>query len=164
MQKIRSLVDHIIEVYDLELVTPNIPRNEFQYFKRNFYLFIKNNISERLFYFLRDKISPIKFMLERPSGEIWFRKRFDDNLIEVELVNIPSEASIYVNDSKSSFKPINGDGNYMIRIYSNWIWSSIGKPIEFPVNTTSGIDAYFQDVPHLKQKLREFKLKKILNE
>ena len=41
----------------------SIPKNKFEYIKRNFYIFILRNISEKLFYFLRNKISPIKYIL-----------------------------------------------------------------------------------------------------
>ena len=80
MQTIQSVIEHITKVYDFEMVSPAIPRNHFQYLKRNFYLFILKNINEKLFYFLRDKVSPIKFMLERPDGEIWFKKRFSNEM------------------------------------------------------------------------------------
>ncbi len=178
-----SVINHIKNVYGFELVSPSIPRNEFQLLKRNFYLFILNNVSEKLFYFLRDKVSPIKFMLERPDGEIWFRKRFDKNtcvdlsdastiqldhlvsanpgfLCEIEIRPIPVEAAIYLPNDKGVYKP-DHTGNYKVKIYLS------NKEVEFPLNIKCGvecIDAYFTYVPQLRESLRDYKLKKLFNE
>ena len=73
-----QIVEYIVNTYEFEVVPCSIPASEFQYIKRNFYIWIKNRISEKLFYFLRDKVSPIKFLNERPDGSIWLRKRMSD--------------------------------------------------------------------------------------
>jgi len=167
MQTIQSVIEHITKVYEFEMTSPSIPRSHFQYLKRNFYLFIKKNISEKLFYFLRDKVSPIKFMLERPDGEIWLKKRFNDGLCELELRPIPVEAAIYVTNSKGVYKP-DHTGNYKVRLYYPHIPSKFGVgEMEFPINVKCGsecIDAYFVEIPQLKESLRDYKLRKLFNE
>jgi len=170
MQTIQSVIEHITKVYDFEMVSPAIPRNHFQYLKRNFYLFILKNINEKLFYFLRDKVSPIKFMLERPDGEIWFKKRFSNEmngLCEIEIRPIPAEAAIYVEDDKGVYKP-DHTGNYKVRIYYPHIPSKFGVgELTFPINVKCGtecIDAYFVEIPQLKELLRDYKLRKLFNE
>ena len=99
MYKIQSVIDHIEKVYGFEVVPCSIPRNNFQYFKRGIYILIHNKISKKLFFFLRDKVSPIKYLDERPKGEIWLRKKNSEGeiLIEVEIKPIPVESCIYLS-------------------------------------------------------------------
>lgn len=170
-----KIVNHIKEVYGFELVSPSIPRNEFQRLKRNFYLFILSSVSEKLFYFLRDKVSPIKFKLERPDGEIWMRKRFSvesGSLCEIEIRPIPPEAAIYVTDDKGIYTPDHKD-NYKINIWYpiNGYWPSYkektGEAKTFPINSKrldECIDAHFSELPQLRESLRDYKLKKLFNE
>ena len=163
MYKIQPVIEHIENVYGFEVVPCSIPSNNFQYFKRHIYLFILRKVSEKLFYFLRDKISPIKYLDERPKGEIWFRKRNSEGKIsiEVEIKPIPPEACIYVsNRNESGLFNIIGSENYMVGIYKQL------SGIEFPLNHINGkeqVDYYFSQVDELKQVLRDYKLKNILN-
>ena len=166
MYKIQPVIEYIQKVYGMELVPCSIPRSQFQYFKRSFYLFIHNKISKRLFFFLRDKVSPIKFLDERPKGEIWFRKRNSEGKvsIEVEIKPLPTYRFIFSNDSSGLFHPINKEGeNYDVKIYEQL---SRVENIEFPLNHINGkeqVDYYFSKVDELKQVLRDYKLKNILN-
>ena len=75
MCKVQPIIDYIIDTYEFEITPCSIPRSNFQYFKRNFYIFIYNKISPKLFYFLRDKISSIKYLNKIPNGSIWLSKR-----------------------------------------------------------------------------------------
>jgi hypothetical protein len=164
MYKIQPLISHIEKVYGLELVPCSIPRNNFQYFKRNFYFFIYNKISKNLFFFLRDKVSPIKFLDERPNGEIWFHKRNSEGIlsIEVEIKPISPESCIYINNrNESGLFNIIGE-NYKVKIYAQL---SDVEHISFLLNHINGneqIDYYFSKVDELKTELRNYKLNKIL--
>ena len=62
MYKIQRIEQHLEKVYGFEITPCSIPRSGFQYFKRNFYIWIYRKVSEKLFYFLRDKVSPIKYL------------------------------------------------------------------------------------------------------
>jgi hypothetical protein len=162
MHKIQHLITYIERGYGLELVPCSIPRSQFQYFKRSFYLFIYNKISQNLFYFLRDKVSSIKYLNERPNGEIWFRKRNSEGRIsiEVEIKPIPPEVCIYIDNESGLFNII-GE-NYKVKIYEQL---SDVEHITFLVNhlnETDQVDYYFSKVDELKQVLRDYKLKKIL--
>jgi hypothetical protein len=166
MYKIQPVIEHIEKVYGLELVPCSIPRSQFQYFKRSFYLFIHNKVSKKLFYFLRDKVSPIKFLEERPNKEIWFRKRNSEGKvsIEVEIKRVPVEACIYTSSLRSDdsgfFKLM--DKNYKVKIYEQ---SDSAEYITFPLNHINGekqVDYYFSQVYELKTELRNYKLKNIL--
>ena len=164
MYKIQPLITYIEKVYGLELVPCSIPRNHFQYFKRNFYFFIYNKISKNLFFFLRDKVSPIKFLDERPNGEIWFHKRNSEGRvsIEVEIKPISPESCIYINNRYESglFNIIGED--YKVKIYPQL---SDVEHISFLLNHIHGekqIDYYFSKVDELKTELRNYKLNKIL--
>ena len=165
MYKIQPVIEHIQKVYGLELVPCSIPRSQFQYFKRSFYLFIHNKISKRLFFFLRDKVSPIKYLDERPNKELWFLKRNSDGKvsIEVEIKPLPTYRFIFSNDSSGLFHPINKEGeNYEVKIYEQL---SDVENISFPLNHINGneqIDYYFSKVDELKTELRNYKLKTIL--
>lgn len=163
MHKIQHLITYIERGYGLELVPCSIPRSQFQYFKRSFYLFIYNKISQNLFYFLRDKVSSIKYLDERPKKELWFRKRDSEGRvsIEVEIKPIPPEACIY-NRNESGLFNIMGE-NYKVKIYEQ---SDSAEYITFLINHLNGtdqVDYYFSKVDELKQVLRDYKLKKILD-
>lgn len=165
MYKIQPVIEHIQKIYGFEVVPCSIPRDNFQYFKRHIYLFIHNKISKNLFFFLRDKVSPIKYLDERPKGEIWFRKRNSEGKvsIEVEIKPIPPEACIYVsNRNESGLFNIIGSENYMVEIYKQL---SDVENIEFPLNHINGkeqVDYYFSKVDELKRVLRDYKLKTLL--
>lgn len=96
MHKIQHIIDHIERAYKLELVPCSIPRDQFQYLKRNFYIFVFEKVSKKLFYFLK-KISPVRFLNKRTDGEIWFYKRNSEGRILIKIVirPIPIEACIY---------------------------------------------------------------------
>jgi hypothetical protein len=162
MSKIQPLITYIERAYGLELVPCSIPRSQFQYLKRSFYLFILNKVSERLFYFLRDKVSPIKYLEERPKGEIWFHKRNSEGRIsiEVEIKRIPSESCIYIDNESGLFNIIGED--YKVKIYPQL---SDVEHISFLLNHINGekqIDYYFSKIDELKTELRNYKLNKIL--
>jgi len=162
MYKIQSLIDHIEKVYGFEIVPCSIPRGNFQYFKRYIYLFILHKVSEKLFYFLRDKVSPIKYLDERPDKELWFRKRNSEGRvsIEVEIRPVPVEACIYLSHDSGLFKTM--DENYKVKIYCQL---SDVEHISFPLNHINGneqIDYYFSKINELKEELRNYKLNNIL--
>lgn len=159
MQEIQPIVDHLINVYGFELTPCNIPRSEFQYFKRNLYIFILNKINKKLFYFIRDNISPIKYLKEREDKIIWFIRRFDDKSLstEISIIPIPIEDSIYTCDSKSIFKP-SLRVNFKVEIFNK---SDI---CIFPINIEDGvyiIDSHLVDYPIFKQIHRDYTLNKI---
>jgi hypothetical protein len=162
MYKIQPVIEHIEKVYGFEVVPCSIPRNNFQYFKRGIYILIHNKISKKLFFFLRDKVSSIKYLDERPNKELWFRKRNSEGKvsIEIEIKPVPVEACIYITDYKNIFKP--SDDNYKVKLYLE----GEGEIMTFLLNDIRGIeniDAHFIDVPELKEILRDYKLKNILN-
>jgi hypothetical protein len=118
-------------------------------------------VSKKLFYFLRDKVSPIKYLDERPNKELWFHKRNSEGKVsfEVEIYPIPVESCIYITDYKNIFKP--SDENYKVKLYLG----GEGEIMTFLLNDIRGIeniDAHFSDVPELKVTLRDYKLKKLL--
>lgn len=154
MQKIQSLVEHIVNAYGFEITHCSIPKNNFQYLKRNFYLFINRKISNIIFKLLM-KLSPIRFMSSRPNGDIYLQKRIDGRLSEIMIEPIPVEATIYTNDTKGLFK-IDASYNYRVEV-SN---------ISFVVNgftTNEHIDIYFMDIPEFKETIRDYKLSKLFN-
>jgi hypothetical protein len=138
-----KIINHIENIYGFQLV-PYIPKNQFQLFKRNFYIFILRNISERLFYFLRDKFSPIIFKDGRPDGEVWMKRKFE-TLYEVEIAPILNRNYFKV----TLYYSCNFDGS---TLKSFLIGSN--KIIEC-------IDSNFSSIPELRKILREHKLKEI---
>lgn len=162
MQTIQPVIKHITDVYGFSTAPCLIPRSGFQYAKRNFYIFIKKR-NEKLFNFLI-KLFPIRFLDERPDGEIWLQKRLDGGLCEIEIKPVPVEASIYTTDTKGIFTPTH-TGNYRVRIYYDLHLPSPHPDKTFPLNSINGdkqIDAHFSDIPELNSILRDYKIKKIL--
>lgn len=162
MYKIQSVIDHIERVYGFEVVPCSIPRDDFQSLKRSIYILIHDKISKKLFFFLRDKVSPIKFLDERPNKELWFRKRNSEGRIsiEVEIKPVPVEACIYLNHDSGFFKPM-GE-NFKVKIYHQL---SDVEHVSFPLNRVNGaeqIDYYFSKFNELKEDLRNYKLNNIL--
>lgn len=163
MHKIQPVIEHIEKVYGFEVVPCSIPRNDFQSIKRSIYILIHDKISKKLSFFLRDKVSPIKFLNERPNKELWFRKRSSEGRIsiEVEIRPVPVEACIYLSQDSGLFK-LMGE-NFKVKIYQQL---SDVEYISFPLNHFNGeeqIDYYFSKVDELKTELRNYKLKNILN-
>ncbi len=92
----------------------------------------------------------------------------EKEVIEIQIIPIGPEVSIYTTDTKGIFKP--GLNNYKVKIYTDhaagtWVYQDqIVKT--FPMNLETGIesiDAHLSDFPMLKTKLRESKLNSILN-
>lgn len=172
MDKLNHIIEHIKDVYGFEVVPCRIPKNDFQDFKLSIYVLIRNRVSERLFYFLSDK-SPIKFLSERPDGEIWLSKKKDGKTtIEMGIRPIPAEASIYITDRKNIFKPSLISQNYKVELYVEDCKNSVldiirynSQILAFPISDIGGIesiDAHFGDVQELKELLRDYKLRNIL--
>ena len=162
MYKIQPLIDHIEKVYGFEVVPCSMPRSNFQYFKRYIYILIHDKISKKLFFFLRDKVSPIKFLDERPNKELWFHKRNSLGRIsfEIEIRPIPVEACIYLSHDSGFFKTM--DENFKVKIYHQL---SDVEHVSFPLNHVNGtnqIDYYFSKFNELKEDLRNYKLNNIL--
>tara|TARA_R110000772_G_scaffold1210_4_gene4305 strand:- start:943 stop:1413 length:471 start_codon:yes stop_codon:yes gene_type:complete len=65
-----KILEYAINEYGLEKHPCCIPKNMFENLKISFYLWIKKKVSEKLFYFIRDKIWSIKFLDENPNGYI----------------------------------------------------------------------------------------------
>jgi len=151
-----EIVNYIVDTYEFEVVPCSIPANELQYIKRNFYIWIMNSVSEKLFYFLRDKVSTIKFLKERPDGSIWLRKRMsDDKLCEIEL------KTIYLfNHNGNEVKPY---FNYSIRIDNGYLYVYNLDEIQIEKLDTILIDKHLCQSKELKQFLRNKKLENILN-
>lgn len=176
IQPMNPIVDHIVDVYGFEITPCSIPSSGFQYLKRDFYIFLMDCKLNRLSFFLRNKVSSIKFLKERPNGSFWLRKRMG-TLCEIEVTPVPAETMMYIPDGKGIFK-VSASDNYKITIhygefktsefYKNQVFiPHVAKGSEcktFPVNfinTTSQIDAHFSDIPELKMLLREYKLNQL---
>jgi hypothetical protein len=160
-----QIVNYIENTYEFEIVPCSIPASDFQYIKRNFYIWIMNSVSKKLFYFLRDKVSPIKFLEERPDGTIWLRKRMSDNkLCEIEI------KTIYLYDHSTQVKLPDGNysfpteyHNYSIRLVNDYLYVHNLDEIQIEKLDTILIDKHLGQYKELKQFLRNKKLENILN-
>lgn len=160
MYKIQPIIDYIVDTYEFEFTPCSLPRSEFQYLKRDFYIFIMRKVSEKLFFFLRDKVSTIKYLDERPDGSIWLRKRDENGRIfyEVEIRPVLTSSTFYITDLAGIFQPILDDTNYKIKIYTQL--SSV-EVYTFPFNYkcgTKSIDFHFSKFSDLKRHLRDKKI------
>lgn len=160
-----EIVNYIVDSYKFEIVPCSIPSSEFQYIKINFYIWIMG-ISKNLFYFLRDKISPIRFLSERPDGSVWLRRRMSNGeLSEIELKKIylfdynGNEVKPFFNysirlffDIHDFFIPVKSAGN-----------TGLYEEIKLEKLDTLLIDKHFCQITELKEFNRNKKLENILN-
>lgn len=139
----KKIINYLTDFYGFEKLKTSIPKNEFEYLKRNFYLFILNKISDKLFYFLRE-VSPIKYLENHPHGSLYFNKRVDNQIYEliIDIKQFIPEPLI-----RLSFY---GSRNYMEK--------KVIKKV-----TKKDIDTLLSKDKHFKSLLRENKLKSILN-
>lgn len=165
-----EIVNYIENTYDFEIVPCSIPASEFQYIKRNFYIWIMNSVSKKLFYFLRDKASSIKFLKERPDGTIWLRKRMsDDKLCEIEVKTIYlydyNESEIkfdYPVDSELERYTLKPYFNYSIRLVNDYLYVHNLDEIQIEKLDTILIDKHLCQSKELKQFLRNKRIENIL--
>lgn len=151
-----SIFEFIDSNFGFELTPCSIPANDFQEFKRDLYLLISDKLGFRIMSLFR-AISPIKFLSDRPGGEVWLKHK--DSGIEVQIKPIPPEASIY-GDNDGIFQPMLSN-NYKVCIYAN------GENIYFKINSmcyAQSIKHYFLKIPVLKEEYRNNRLLKIIKE
>ena len=178
MQKVQRVVDHLTKVYGFELVSSAIPRDEFQRLKRNFYIFILNNISQKLFYFLRDKVSSIKYEVERSDDSIWLKTRVNDKvggLCEIEIRPIPPETAIIAMRNalnQRSWSRLYCDGIFVPQSNDNFVVNlfyprpATADGAKFFINLLTGeksLDYHLSYIPELKEECRDYKLNQLLN-
>jgi len=141
-----NIIKEHLSKYGFVEIPCSIPKNKFQYFKRFIYIRIYEK-SPKLFYFLRDKISPIKFLSERPDGSLWFSIKGEDGreLFSLSIERWGSE---------------NKDDQFIQTDYSVGIGL---KNILIPLNEDPipKIDELLQTFPELKSKYRNYRLNQI---
>lgn len=138
--KLELIIQYITDVYKLKVTPCSIPRSDFQYFKRSIYLLFLAPFP-RIFYFLL-KISPIKFLKERPDGSIWF------------------ESGSVVNGDKIEVSISLHNNSYYINSYTEYVLRlSLDADIQDIYNN---IDIYLSKNKILKSRLREYKLSKLI--
>lgn len=139
-----EIKDHLSKYGFVE--TPcSIPKNKFQFFKRYIYLRIYDK-SPKLFYFLRDRVSPIKFLSERPDGSLWFSIKGSDGR---ELYSLSID--------KWGNHSVNGQFIQTIRVGIN----SEETIIPLGENMIESLDKFLKTFPDLKSKYRNYRLNQI---
>jgi hypothetical protein len=161
-----QIVNYIENTYEFEIVPCSIPASNFQYIKRNLYIWIMNSVSKKLFYFLRDN--------ERPDGSVWLRKRMSDGkLCEIEVKTIylfdhnGKEVKPYFNYSIRLFFDLD-DFFIPVKSFKNFIGETVGntglyEEIKLEKLDTILIDKHLCQISELKEFNRNKKLENILN-
>lgn len=141
----KEKIIEIVSKYGFQEVPCSIPKNNFQYFKRGIYFKIYE-ISPKLFYFLRDKVSPIKFLKDRPDGSLFFSIK-ENGITTYEL-----------GISGHPFAGLATGVRYSISIGSNH--SKMIYSIEYfsEADIINNLDKDIQNFPELKGKKRKFLL------
>jgi len=136
----KKKIIEIVSKYGFEEVPCAIPKNNFQYFKREIYFKIYE-ISPKLFYFLRDKVSPIKFLKDRPDGSLFYSiKENGSTIYEMSIENHPFNGfSISIGSNSENHQ------------FFNMNYSSEDELI-------NNLDKEIQNFPELKGKKRKFLL------
>ena len=130
-----EIKDHLSKYGFIEIPC-SIPKNKFQFFKRYVYLRIYEK-SPKLFYFLRDRVSPIKFLSERPDGSLWFSIK-DSNGLEVY--------SLFIERWDNR-----------IRVGVN----NIETIIPLGEDMVEVLDEFLQTFPELKSKYRNYRISQL---
>ena len=130
----------VVSRYGFKEVPCSIPKNNFQYLKRSFY-FKVHSISPKLFYFLRDRISPIKFLDERPDGSLFYSIKENGKTIhELCIEKHPIYGtSISIGDNSTG----------------------IGDGIVSHEEILNVLDKFIQTIPDLKSRKRNILLNQI---
>jgi hypothetical protein len=81
-----KISEYLVDIYGLERQPCSIPKNKFESNKMDFYLWVNKYISSHLFYFIRDKISPIKYLKESLDGYIGLILRNDKGVLINEIL------------------------------------------------------------------------------
>ena len=140
----KEKIIEIVSKYGFKEVPCAIPKNNFQYFKRQIYFKIYE-ISPKLFYFLRDKVSPIKFLKDRPDGSLFYSiKENGSTIYEMSIENNPP------NHPFNGFSISIGSNSENHQLF-NMNYSSESELID-------NLDKDIQNFPELKSKKRKFLL------
>ena len=140
----KKKIIEIVSKYGFEEVPCAIPKNNFQYFKRGIYFKIYE-ISPKLFYFLRDKVSPIKFLKDRPDGSLFYSiKENGSTIYEMSIEKHP------LRHGPNGFS-ISIGSNSETHQFFNMNYSSEDELI-------NNLDKNIQNFPELKGKKRKFLL------
>ena len=140
-----EIKDHLSK-YGFVEIPCSIPKNKFQFFKRYIYLRIYEK-SPKLFYFLRDRVSPIKFLSERPDGSLWFSIK-DSNGLEVYSLFIDRWGKLNQLDQF-----IQTD----IRVGVN----NTETIIPLGEDMVEVLDEFLQTLPELKSKYRNYRISQL---
>jgi hypothetical protein len=130
----------VVSRYGFKEVPCSIPKNNFQYLKRSFY-FKVHRISPKLFYFLRDKVSPIKFLDERPDGSLFYSIKENGKTIH--------ELCIEKHPFYGTSISIGGNS------------TGIGDGIVSHEEFLNVLDKFIQTIPDLKSRKRNILLNQI---
>jgi hypothetical protein len=131
----------VVSRYGFKEIPCSIPKNNFQYLKRYFY-FKVHSISPKLFYFLRDKVSPIKFLDERPDGSLFYSIKENGKTIH--------ELCIEKHPFYGTSISIGGTSS-----------TGIGDGIVSDEEFLNVLDKFIQTIPDLKSRKRSLLLNQI---
>lgn len=140
--------------YGFEEVTCSIPKNYFEYTKRFVYLKIRKK-NEKTFFFLQ-KFWPIKFLKERPNGDLYFSVKENGR----SLWELCIEKFDRVNPG---IKIILGS-NSRVRKGKSMVISQevyIEEVIDLDENLFSNFTKILQTYPDLKGRNRNYLLEKL---
>jgi len=148
--------------YGFEEVPCSIPKNNFEYFKRDIYLKIREK-NEKAFFFLQ-KIWPIKFLKERPNGDLYFSIKEDGRKIWELCIEKFGRINTLDEFSQTGIK-ITLCSNYnKVRKGKSMVISQevyIEEVIELDENIFSNFSKILQNYPDLKGRNRNYLLEKL---
>jgi hypothetical protein len=153
---------YFLSKYGFEEVPCAIPKNNFEYFKRNIYLRIRGR-SEKLFFFLQ-KICPIKFLKERPNGELYFTIKKDGRSIWDLCIEKFGRVNTLDEFSQTGIKITLGSNSNRVRKGKSMVISQevyIEEVIELDENLFSNFAKIIQTYPDLKGRNRNYLLEQL---
>ena len=148
--------------YGFEEVPCSIPKNYFEYAKRFVYLKIREK-NEKTFFFLQ-KFWPIKFLKERPNGDLYFSVKEDGRSIWELCIEKFGRVNTLDEFSQTGIKITLGSNYNRKRKGKSMVISQdvyIEEILSLDENLLSNFAKILQTYPDLKGRNRNYLLEKI---
>jgi len=157
-----EMYKEFLSKYGFEEIPCSIPKDYFEYAKRFVYLKIREK-NEKIFFFLQ-KFWPIKFLKERPNGDLYFSIKEDGRSLWELCIENFGRVNTLDEFSQTGIKIVLGSNFNRIRRGKSMVIIQdvyIEEVIELDENLFSNFTNILQTFPDLKGRNRNYLLEKL---